>query len=565
MKTILKILGRYLYKISHFITKIELLLAKSDYSITQIIKSLYLSLLKVDIFSIKTLKHLLSFITLWRLFVIFRAFVSLFYAILGVFLIFLLGDFNFDLAIILAYFPFVNIESFLIRILKYFQDLLSRLNNGLDIKIKSKIPTKVVEEPEITVEELYPHSTSIIPKEVEDFDTIEEVKEISNKFTYLYIFIALCVLGGTIYYNWDTISHFFKGSGDNPDAPPTSWLESSDLPTTEYPQLEQGSSSNTPTFEEYKAWRISNKGEAFNPFNLSHNIPIQTSIQTNNIEIQTPSKEVSPILSSIDPNIFEPTVGAIIVGATAAGGLGVLTTGIAGSVVKGLNNAREESELKRRFERQRLERLEESSKTDSSDNHGGVRSSTFTANSPLESGEMNNPLLDILDNIILYHIIELLFIFVIINFILNIILKNKIGLFLKKYIPSNYIKIHNFINKVINTSGKIDFIFVLGLLIFYLFIKLIGIYIIIKFKINIDDLIFLYNNINKSSLIFSCGFYTTNRGVKYNIHKRYKHIINKQNIDKISKYLRKNKNNPALQEGGKKEEFIELPTTTSST
>jgi len=151
-----------------------------------------------------------------------------------------------------------------------------------------------------------------------------------------------------------------------------------------------------------------------------------------------------------------------VMASTAAAGLGVLASGIAGIMVKGINNNRVENELKRKNEQKKLE---ESDRTGGSGNFGG--DSNFTANSPLDSGEMINPLLDILDNLILFYMIEFILILVIIYFILNKILKNKIGLILVKYVPSKYKKIHNIISKVNDTSGRIDSIFVL---IFFIYI-----------------------------------------------------------------------------------------------
>jgi len=40
-----------------------------------------------------------------------ESFLSLFYSVLGVFIIFLLGDFNMDIGTLIAFFPFVDIES----------------------------------------------------------------------------------------------------------------------------------------------------------------------------------------------------------------------------------------------------------------------------------------------------------------------------------------------------------------------------------------------------------------------------------------------------------------------
>jgi len=140
-------------------------------------------------------------------------------------------------------------------------------------------------------------------------------------------------------------------------------------------------------------------------------------------------------------------------------------------------------------------KLEESDRTGGSGNFGG--DSNFTANSPLDSGEMINPLLDILDNLILFYMIEFILILVIIYFILNKILKNKIGLILVKYVPSKYKKIHNIISKVNDTSGRIDSIFVLIFLFISLLIKFMGIYVTTEIRINIDDLVYLYNQTKK--------------------------------------------------------------------
>lgn len=186
-----------------------------------------------------------------------------------------------------------------------------------------------------------------------------------------------------------------------------------------------------------------------------------------------------------------------VVAATAAAGMGVLTSGIAGSMVKGLNNAREDFESKRRADNARLEDYNRtgSSATLEGGNSGG--DSNFTANSPLDSGEMNNPLIEILDNLILFNVLELLIILVIIFFTLNIILKNRLGLILLKYVPSKYKKIHNIISKLTNTSGIIDFIFILGFLLLLLIVKFTGIYLSIEIKNNIDALIYFYTEAKK--------------------------------------------------------------------
>ena len=187
----------------------------------------------------------------------------------------------------------------------------------------------------------------------------------------------------------------------------------------------------------------------------------------------------------------------IIIASAASAGITVLATGIAGVGVKSLNNARLSHEERVRLEE--IARLEENKKlykNDSSGGSGNSADSNFTANSPLDSGEMENPLLDILDLLIEFNVLELLFILLIMYIILNVILKNKLGILLGKYVPSKFKKIHFIINKVHN-SGKIDNIFIFVLLSMLLIVKFTGLYFIHEIKLHIDDLVWLYNQTKK--------------------------------------------------------------------
>jgi hypothetical protein len=105
---------------------------------------------------------------------------------------------------------------------------------------------------------------------------------------------------------------------------------------------------------------------------------------------------------------------------------------------------------------------------------------------------MDNPLLYIFDQLMAFNVLELVFILLIMFIILNVILKNKLGLLLVKFVPSNFKKIHYIISKV-NNSGRIDNIFIFVLLCMFLLVKVIGIYFIHEIREHIDDLVWLYN------------------------------------------------------------------------
>lgn len=187
-----------------------------------------------------------------------------------------------------------------------------------------------------------------------------------------------------------------------------------------------------------------------------------------------------------------------VIATTAATALAVAGAGIAGAGVKFLHGARDKHVAEARLEDfKRLEdnkRLEEINSTGGSGHSGS--DSNFTANSPLDSGEMENPLIEILDMLILYNVLELVFILLIMFIILNVILKNKLGLLLVNFVPSKFKKIHYIITKV-NNSGRIDNIFIFVLLCMFLLVKVTGVYFINEIKDHIDDLVWLYNQTKK--------------------------------------------------------------------
>ena len=135
-------------------------------------------------------------------------------------------------------------------------------------------------------------------------------------------------------------------------------------------------------------------------------------------------------------------------------------------------------------------------KKDNSNNSDFGGGSDFIANSPApvqEAGEISSPLLAIFDNLVLYNIMELVMILVIIYVVLNIILKNKLGLILVKYIPTKFNRVHNIVNYMTKTSEKMDFIFIFVLLIVLLLMKLLGIYLVNEVRVTINDLIHLFH------------------------------------------------------------------------
>ena len=95
----------------------------------------------------------------------------------------------------------------------------------------------------------------------------------------------------------------------------------------------------------------------------------------------------------------------------------------------------------------------------------------FTANCPLEGGEMNNPFLDILDSLFLFNVLELVIILIIIYFILSVLLKNRIGIFIAKYLPNRFNGIINYLSK---NNVKINFTFILV----YIFTSAIYVYMV---------------------------------------------------------------------------------------
>ena len=65
-----------------------------------------------------------------------------------------------------------------------------------------------------------------------------------------------------------------------------------------------------------------------------------------------------------------------------------------------------------------------------------------------------------------------------------------------------------------------------------LVLKLLGIYITTEIKINIDDLIYLYNKTKESSLIFFSGSYPLYREYMSNKYKQTKSSSNKYKTTK---------------------------------
>lgn len=179
-----------------------------------------------------------------------------------------------------------------------------------------------------------------------------------------------------------------------------------------------------------------------------------------------------------------------IIAAAAATGVTVLIAGIAGAVVKGVNQCRQNFQEKFRLDMEK-NRLAEQSKAESRSTTQG-EDTNFTANSPMESGEMNNTLVDVLDQLMLFNVLEFLLILIIMYYILNVILKNKIGLFLSRHVPSKYTKIHYILSKLYN-NGKMDYIFIFILLCMLLLVKFMGIFLINEIRINIDMLVSIYN------------------------------------------------------------------------
>jgi len=201
MKTILKYFARLLTNINIINRTIIMTIEKKDYSLIAIVKT-------VDY--LKLIKYLLSFLTLWRIFSIFRSFVSLFYAILGVFIIFLLGEFKMDIGAIIAFFPFVDIESFLNLIINFCKNLLFNFNSKVEFKIKDPVPKVNIEPVHIvTPEELFGSNVPNI-----EFDPSKDVRDTYSKTSYFFILISICIIAGGIYYNWDTISHYFPKGGN---------------------------------------------------------------------------------------------------------------------------------------------------------------------------------------------------------------------------------------------------------------------------------------------------------------------------------------------------------------
>ena len=181
-----------------------------------------------------------------------------------------------------------------------------------------------------------------------------------------------------------------------------------------------------------------------------------------------------------------------IAASAAAVGTSILAAGLSQEVVTGISELRKAAIDREKF---RLEHELKMSqfKKDNSNNSDFGGGSDFTANSPLETGEISNPLLAIFDNLVLYNIMELVMILVIIYVVLNIILKNKLGLILVKYIPTKFNRVHNIVNYMTKTSEKMDFIFIFVLLIVLLLMKLLGIYLVNEVRVTIIDLIHLFH------------------------------------------------------------------------
>lgn len=114
----------------------------------------------------------------------------------------------------------VDIESYFNSIINYFRSLLSIFNSKLDLKIKPSVSLPKVEPVQMVTppagEELF---KDLIPDV--DFDPSEDVRDTYTKTTYFFIFISVCFLAGSIYYNWDTISHYLPkdGPSNGPDLP----------------------------------------------------------------------------------------------------------------------------------------------------------------------------------------------------------------------------------------------------------------------------------------------------------------------------------------------------------
>ena len=136
-----------------------------------------------------------------------------------------------------------------------------------------------------------------------------------------------------------------------------------------------------------------------------------------------------------------------------------------------------------------------------SNNNNSNNDSNFTANSSLEEGELNNILMDVLDNLFNFNVLELIVIIIAIWFIFNIFFKNKIYSLLGKYIPSKFKIFHKVLNKLSYTSGKIDGIIVLGILVILLLFQITNVYICYKLRISIDDLVYFYNEVKKNSVL----------------------------------------------------------------
>lgn len=123
----------------------------------------------------------------------------------------------------------------------------------------------------------------------------------------------------------------------------------------------------------------------------------------------------------------------------------------------------------------------------------------MTALSPLEQGELSdNPLLNIIDLLIVSGWLDLFLIIIIMYFAFNLLFKKKIASKIKSY-PSlaKYEKLNKIINFLFVNSERIDLIIMLFFLILFLLIKIMDIYLLVMVKDHLDELIWVYNDINK--------------------------------------------------------------------
>lgn len=174
--------------------------------------------------------------------------------------------------------------------------------------------------------------------------------------------------------------------------------------------------------------------------------------------------KTAPILgagasTSIGMGIFKGNQGAPLATRVAASAVGVATTltslSLASNINHGLKSGIDLSIAKQKLEAERIHAKELSdikideikkvneleighlkNKSNIAIKDESQSGSDFSANCPLESGEMSNPLIDILDKLVYFNLLELFFIFILIWFILNLIFRNKILSILRSCIPS---------------------------------------------------------------------------------------------------------------------------------